>query len=153
MLFTFTFLPDSFHYLRPEIAWVGRAAQLSWKGGGIKSQVLEWRFSAEEKCRRRCKTLGNKNTTSVPLDGTAGRSKDLKHSLELFFKSPSSRIIHSPRKHNKTSWIKTKRRRFSLRNMLKCNMRNGHIHTRHLQPLRAALMRPDESAGLDTCCK
>lgn len=36
MLFTFTFLPDSFHYLRPEIAWVGRAAQLSRRGGWHK---------------------------------------------------------------------------------------------------------------------
>lgn len=36
---SFSFLPDSFHYLRPEIAWTGRATQLSQSPAFSKTEL------------------------------------------------------------------------------------------------------------------
>ncbi len=148
MLFTFTFLPDSFHYLRPEIAWAGRVDQLSRRRDDIKSQSPGMKRNADGDTKLLAIKIqllyhwmaqpADQKISSIPLNPS---SKTLPAELSTI---PANTTRQAESKQEET---------FSLRNMFKCNMRNGHIHTRHSQPLRAALMRTDESAGLDTCCK
>lgn len=84
-----------------------------------KSCIFKAGFSTDEKQRIKILWFSNKNKTFTPQDGThthtAGRSKGLFLSKTFpwtLLQKPSSRIIHNPRKHNKTSWIKMKKETF-----------------------------------------
>jgi len=111
---SFSFLPDSFHYLRPEIAWTGRSTQLSQSPAfskpelGFSTDRDSKFFDLAIKMKLLCHRMAQPHTHTHTQPADQKGFFCLKHSLELFFKKPSNRIIHNPRKQNKTSWIKMK---------------------------------------------
>ncbi len=145
MLFTFTFLPDSFHYLRPEIAWAGRADQLSRRRDDIKSQSPGMKRNADGDTKLLAIKIqllyhwmaqpADQKISSIPLNPSS---------------KPFQQNYPQSQQTQQDKLNQNKRRRFHWET---CSSAIWEMAIFIRDTLRAALMRPDESAGLDTCCK